>query len=321
MSKTRIGVLRGGVGHEYDVSLQTGANVLKHLPQKYSKEDILITKDGTWHIGGVPVSIEEASRKVDIIFNCLHGEYGEDGGVQKELNRFAIPYTGSKVLASVFAMNKPIAKDIAKKAGILTPNFVRVEANEDVNQKTHDIFHSMSFPLIVKPARLGSSVGVSFVKKYDELTEAIHKALSVSDSILVEEYVKGREATCAIIEKFRNEDVYSLPVVEIQTPDGDNIFDKELKYNGKARKICPGNFNKDEKKQIIEAAKKMHKALDLKHYSRSDFILSPRGIYFLETNSLPGLTEESLLPKALDAVGSNLSEFLDHIVALTLEGK
>jgi len=321
MTKIRVGVLRGGVGHGYDMSLKTGANVLKNLPEKYYAEDVLLTKDGTWHVGGVPISLEKLACKVDVIFNCLHGEYGEDGGVQKELNRFSIPYTGSRVLASVLATNKPFAKEIAQKAGILTPRCMHVEKKEDINQRSHDIFHSLSFPLVVKPARLGSSVGVSFVENYEDLVVAIHKALLLSDSILVEEYIKGREATCVIIDKFRDNDTYALPVVEIQMPGGIQIFDTELKHSGNAIKICPGNFNKDEKKRIMEAAKEMHSALELKHYSRSDFILSPRGVYFLEANSLPELSEKSLLPKALDAVGSNLPEFLDHILMRALEEK
>ena len=138
---------------------------------------------------------------------------------------------------------------------------------------------------------------------------------------MVEENIKGREATCGVVDKFRGNDFYSLLPIEIIKPEKSDFFDYEAKYCGGSQEICPGNFSRDEKEAIQELAVAAHKVLGLRHYSRSDFIISPgRGIYILEVNTLPGLTAESLLPKSLQAVGCSLPDFLDHLITLALAG-
>jgi len=311
---TRVGVVRGGRGSEYHVSLQTGGNVLKHLPSKYRGYDILITKDGTWHLEGVPVSIADVANRVDIIFNALHGEYGEDGKVQRDLNALALPFTGSGVFASSVAMNKLLAKDHLRGGPFKIPFSMVVRRKRDMRELAMELFRSFPQPCVIKPISGGSSVGVSLARSFDELVAALENGLAADKTILVEEYIRGKEATAGVIDAYRGEEHYVLPVVEIRLPGKRGFFDHEAKYSGETDEVCPGNFTKEEKRALEEAARYVHKTLGLKHYSRSDFIISPRGIYFLEANTLPGLTDVSLFPKALQAVGASLPEFIDHVL-------
>ncbi len=321
MSKQRIGVLRGGPSSEYEVSLKSGASVLKNLSDKYQPIDIFIDKEGTWHIEGIPHRPEQVFKKVEIIFNALHGEYGEDGKVQQILETHNVPFNGSGSLSSALAMNKVTAKKIYAREGIKTPYFkvVKISPEDDLNEVALGIFQSFPFPVIIKPVGAGSSVGVSLVKSYEELLKTISEAALKFSELLIEEYIQGREATVGVIDNFRNQAIYSLPVIEIRPPQEKDFFDLEAKYSGKSEEICPGNFSLEEKKELEHLAARAHQALGLRHYSRSDFIVHPRrGIYILETNTLPGLTEESLFPKALQAVGSSLPEFLEHVITIAM---
>ncbi|MEK9168124.1 MAG: ATP-grasp domain-containing protein [Patescibacteria group bacterium] len=320
MSKIRVGVLRGGPSSEYDVSLKTGANVLKNLPDKYIGYDIFVSRDGAWHIGGVPVTIGVVTDRVDVIWNALHGAYGEDGKVQGFLEAARIPYTGSGVFSSLFAMNKHLAKDRLKNAPVKIPIAEVLERSEDITEVALRIFRSFPQPCVVKPVANGSSVGVSVARDFNSLVGALERAFAISDRVLVEEHIKGKEATCGVVDAFRGAEHYVLPPGEIRVPK-ERFFDNELKYSGTTAEIFPGNFTKEEKRILEEAAVWVHRELGLRHYSRSDFIVSPRGIYFLESNTLPGLSEESLFPKALSAVGSNLSEFTDHVLTLAISRK
>jgi D-alanine-D-alanine ligase len=134
---------------------------------------------------------------------------------------------------------------------------------------------------------------------------------------MVEEFIRGKEATCGVVEKMRDHDLYPLMPVEIR-PKGKKMFDYDAKYSGETEEICPGNFNNEEKLELHRLAQLAHRELGLRHYSRSDFIVSPRGVYYLETNTLPGLTTESLLPKELAASGLQYPNFLEHLINLAL---
>lgn len=322
MHTIRVGVLRGGPSDEYDVSLQTGATVLKHIPQsKYSVRDILIDKQGIWHVAGVPTLPHEALNHVDVVFNALHGYYGEDGKVQHILETHNIPFTGSTSIPSSIGMNKVMSKEVFKNAGIKSPLYKVVTISSLNEDEIYSLFKTFTLPFIVKPASSGSSVGVSVVKDFESFPLALEKAFQYDDSVLVEEYISGREATCGVIDGYRDHDIYALPPIEIRTPKG-HFFDFDLKYKGGIEEIVPGNFTEAEKKELEKVAKEAHKALGLRHYSRSDFIIHPRrGIFILETNTLPGLTESSLIPKALHAVGAPLHHFIDHILELALQRK
>lgn len=328
MNKLRVGVLRGGVSPEYHVSLKTGQAVLRHLPtDKYDPVDVLITKDGQWHVNGLPANLERVSRKTDIIFNALHGEYGEDGKVQRELEKWNIPYTGSGIIGSALGMHKAFAREHFSKAGLRVPlgRWIRgddflekkmKEGSAGISALSFEIFRQITPPWIVKPISGGSSVGVIIVRSFPELKEVFESAAESGEDLLVEELIRGKEATCGVIENFRGEDLYALLPTEIRPHEEKDFFDYEAKYEGKSHEITPGSFSREESEMIQNAARLAHKALGLRHYSRADFMVTPRGIYILETNTLPGLTEESLVPQQLHAVGSSLPEFLDHVIGL-----
>ena len=320
MQKINVGVLRGGPSSEYDVSLKTGGSVLKNLPEeKYNIHDIFISKDGEWHFRGMPFPPERIINQVDVVFNAMHGEYGEDGTVQQILDTFAVPYTGSNAFSSAICMNKLLTKQGIEPYGIDTPQYTIIEGSEDnLERDIFDIFRNFTQPSVIKPMVGGSSVGVTIANSFDELRDGVYKALGYSNRVLVEEYIHGREVTCGVVEDFRDEDFHALMPVEIVTKGKNSFFDYNAKYNGETDEICPANFDNIIKDEIQRLAIEAHKALGLNHYSRSDFIVSPRGIYFLEVNTLPGLTTESLLPKSLEAGGTKLSDFLDHLVELAM---
>lgn len=323
-NKIKVAVLRGGPSSEYDVSLKTGAGVLANLPEHYEAIDVLIDKKGVWHIQGLPIDQNHIGKRADVVFNAMHGEYGEDGTVQRFLELHHVPFTGSGSLASAMGMNKVLAKKSFVNAGIKTPVH-RVVTKEDYvpEQTAIDLYKTFPQPSVLKPVSGGSSVATSIAHTVDEIETALRKCFEVSDKVLVEEFIKGKEATCGVLENFRGQNIYPLLPIEI-VPKSQKFFDYEAKYssdNG-ADEICPGNFTKAESAKIQELALLAHKSIGARHYSRTDFIIHPkRGIYCLEINTLPGLTPQSLIPKAITAVGSSYSELLDHLIKLALKPK
>lgn len=290
--RTVVAVLRGGPSSEYEVSLKTGANVLETLDrEKYEPRDIFISRKGEWHRGGVPMLPERALRGVDVAFNAMHGEFGEDGGVQRLLEILKIPYTGSGAAASSLAFNKQRTRNAVEKFGIKVPQGIVVSKTPEVENIALQIFRSFPHPAIVKPVIGGSSIGITVADNFHALLQGLEHAFQIAPKALVEEFIRGKDAAIGVIDNFRGKEIYTLLPV-------------------------PETFTREEKNQLGMIAQTVHKNLELSHYSRSDFVVSKRGIYFLEVNTLPGLTKESLLPKALRAVGSKLSEFLDHVISL-----
>lgn len=322
MRGTVVGVLRGGPSREHEVSLKTGHAILTNLPEHlYTTRDIYIDKEGAWHERGRPTTPDRVLPSVDAVVIGLHGEYGEDGEVQKLLDRYGVPYTGSDSFGSYVAMHKVLTKERAKDLGLLTPKYRFVEEGTDTHAAAMDIVRSFHQPVIVKPLRWGSSVGISIVGGFQPVHDAINVLLeSGAGGVLVEELIKGTEATAGVVEGLRGESLYALPPIEIIPPERD-FFSYSAKYSGASREIVPGRFAKPVQDELMRMAKAMHESLNLRHYSRSDFIISPKGIYFIETNTLPGMTSESLLPKSLAAIGVSFPDFLSHLVDLALKGK
>lgn len=349
--KIRVGIARGGISSEYEVSLKTGAAVLKNLPDKYIPYDILITKDGVWHINGVPTNIDKLRDKVDVVFNALHGAYGEDGKVQRKFEELSIPYTGSGPVASAIGMNKALAKKSFRVGdeinpvrespifssknlpeyreqlhvlsnGIKTPLYKTVRKNDDLNKAVTEIWRSFPQPSIIKPLSGGSSIGVSVARTFPGITEGINKVFDSGDDAIIEEYINGREVFCGAVSDFRGEKVYVLPPVEIIGSEKMDFLDYGKKSGSENIDIAsPSQLSKKEKETISEAVKRIYQNLSLRDYAGFDFIVSKRGIYLLEVNTLPGLTDASFLPKALDSVGAKLPQFLDHVITLAVQRK
>ncbi|TSC99750.1 MAG: D-alanine-D-alanine ligase [Parcubacteria group bacterium Greene1014_15] len=302
----------------FDISLATGKSVLDNLlDEKYVPIDIVVHNNGSWHVGGIEQKPEQVFAKIDILWNALHGNFGEDGKLQRYLDMHGIPYTGSGALASALGMHKHLAKDLFIKHGIKTPVSTLIRPEEDMLLRARDVWRTFPHPSVVKPASAGSSMGISVINTYDALVDAILQARLFSDVIMIEEYIEGREATCGVINNFRGQSTYALPPVEVILPKEKTFYDFDAKYVNFCRDICPGRFSNAEKHELQETAKIAHDLLALRHYSRADFIVSPkRGIYLLEINTLPSLTKKSLMLHALEAVGMSPQQFLEHIIAL-----
>ncbi len=314
----RVAVLRGGISDEYNVSLQTGKEVLMALEQLgYPHKDIIITKQGEWLDSGFIRQPDKALLAVDLVFIALHGAYGEDGQIQNFLRKINIPFTGSDSLASALAFNKNLAKQIAVKHGIKTPKHKKITRDDFNNLSGADLewyFKQIGDLLIIKPISGGSSIGVEVVEEVEELHSKLKEILSKYDNLMLEEYITGKETTVGILDNFRNQNNYVLPEVEIIPPDDDNFFSYKSKYNGTTMEIVPGRFSQAEKKLLAENAQTIHNAINCRSYSRSDFIINDKGIHFLEINTLPGLTKESLFPKAAAAVGIDFPDLIQHLI-------
>lgn len=321
MKKIRVGVVRGGLSSEYDVSLKTGENVLNQLDKdKYVPVDILLSKNGEWIIDGVITDVPSIASHIDIVWNALHGEYGEDGKIQKLLEHFGIPYTGSRSLPSAIGMHKDLAKSRFRDAGIRTPGGDVIERSGNIEDTVFHFLRSRHLPVIVKPVTGGSSVATRIANTYDELISAVREASQHGD-ILVEEVIAGVEATVCVIDGTGDGEHFALHPIEIIPPIKNGFFDFDAKYGGETQEICPGRFSDEIQSELRNLAVRAHRAIGARHYSRSDFIISEKGIYILEINTLPGFTNESLLPKALTAADVTPSAFLEHIITLSLSGK
>lgn len=286
----------GGMSSEHEISLSTGENVIKYLDKKkYNVRPLVISKKGEWFVGGKK-TIDEALKGIEVVFNALHGEYGEDGRIQGLLDCFGVKYTGSGVLASALGMDKVKSYELFKLHGFNVPKETTVGK------------------VVVKPSCLGSSVGISIVDNEKDLKKAINKAKQVCDEVIVEEYIDGIEVTCGVLDNFNGQKHFALPVTEIIPPDG-HFFDYQVKYDGSTQEITPARISKSLTRKIQEQAIKAHQILGCRGYSRADFILkNNKTPYILEVNTLPGLTSESLLPKAAKAAGIEFSELLDIII-------
>lgn len=317
MDMKRVAVLRGGPSAEYEVSLKSGSAVLEALRGlDYPHKDIVITKQGEWLEGGIARAPEAALDAVDVVFIALHGKYGEDGQVQRILQRKGVPFTGSRALASAIAFNKELTKRTLMPHGIKMPKHRRVTRSE-LETLTPDeielIFSEVGEELFIKPIADGSSLGARYVPNGAILTVALNELLQDYEEVMVEQFIRGREATVGVLSDFRDQPLYVLPVIEIVPPDGES-FSYENKYNGKTEEIVPGRFSFKEKALLSEAAELVHRVIDCDHFSRSDFIVRDGDIYFLEVNTLPGLTSESLYPKAAAAVGLDFPKLVQHLV-------
>lgn len=316
MKNLRVAVLRGGPSEEYDVSMKTGREVLSSLArQGLPHRDIVINRQGEWLSDGFVRGPADALFATDVVFIALHGHYGEDGTVQRLLDQLGVRYTGSRAYPSAVAMNKILTKELLVNSGLKLPAHLRVtNAGTDLRRVVSNIESLFGPEYIVKPVGGGSSIDTHRVRGTHELLEVLRDILLRRDEAMVEEFISGREATVGIVEGLRGSEFYRLPTIEIIPPASHNFFAYDVKYNGTTDEICPGRFTRSEKEALEEAAEKAHRILGLSHYSRSDFIVSDKGVYFLETNTLPGLTTESLLPKALAAVGHSYDDFVLHLI-------
>jgi D-alanine-D-alanine ligase len=261
----------------------------------------------------------QGDRGIDVAFLALHGTYGEDGTIQGLLELTGIPYTGSGVLASALAMDKVMAKRLLSAEGIPVPRGVPVSRAEFGRAGSAALSRAGELvPAVVKPSKQGSSVGMSLVDSKDAMEAAVRIALDHDDEALVEERIFGTEITVAVLGVVGSAELEALPVVEI-VPKRE-FFDYKAKYDPDyCEEICPARISEEATLKAQDLAMRAHRSLSCRGYSRTDMILGPNGPVVLEVNTLPGLTVNSLLPKAASAAGISFGELLHRIVTLALE--
>jgi len=332
-----VAVLMGGQSHEHSISLKTGQAVVQALSSlPFRVIPVIIQLDGSWEIRihddnpelhpasqGIAAM---AKHHVDVAFIALHGPFGEDGKIQGALDTAGIPYTGSGVTASALAMNKSYAKSVLREAGVPVANEQILarsqwpEPSEEAHRLVEEnaILEKLGLPLFVKPVQAGSSVGASPVEERSELLSAIDAALAVDTLAMVEPLLHGREMTVAVLENRKSGALEALPVIEIEVI-GHRFFDFESKYTpGHNREICPAPIDDELAKTLSDLAIAAHQALGCSGVSRSDFIITEQGPIMMELNSLPGLTEESLVPKACNTAGIPFPSLITRLLEVAL---
>lgn len=330
----RVTVLMGGTSSERDVSLASGLRVAGALRAAGHEVRVVDTARGTLTAaderamleGGrvvktVPPDVQALVRinralpstldhlaETDVIFLALHGGTGEDGTIQALLDLTGIPYTGSGHLASALAMDKDLSKHLFRSAGVPTADWLMAPATVD------EVTARLGFPVIVKPSKQGSTVGLSLVKDPAELPGAIEDAFKHDDEVMVEAFVPGRELTVGILGG------EALPVGEIIPVK--ELYDYECKYTpGMAQEIFPADLTPEQTAEVQRLAKRAFGALKLGGCARIDFRMTPSGDFFcLEANTLPGMTETSLIPQAAAAAGVSFPALCDRIVRLAASG-
>lgn len=351
-NKKNIAVIFGGRSGEHEVSLSSAMGVIKNLnKKKYNIIPIAITKKGDWLIGSKgrqylkihsksagkenAISVRESQKlvskndkntfikyfeinksKIDLAFPILHGPYGEDGKIQGMLDVFGISYVFSACLPNALGMDKYKTKILAKHNGIPTPEDVLL--NKEEKYSIIKILKKLSFPIMIKPVELGSSVGVYKADNKTDLKKFIKKSFKFGNSLLLEQYIKGREFSITIMQDGKS--IKPLAITEI-IPLISEFYDYKAKYAANGSKhICPAELSLEIKNLITKYALAVFKSIGCKDLARVDFILDDikNKPYFIEINTIPGMTKTSLAPESARLSGINFTDFLDILIANNL---
>jgi D-alanine-D-alanine ligase len=293
----KVGVLLGGKSGERDISLMSGKGVL----------DALISKGVNAHAfdPGQQAITELAVQKFDRVFIALHGRYGEDGTMQGLLEQMNLPYTGSGVLASALAIDKQATKRLWSSFNLATPRFVMLNANSDWKKIAQDL----GLPIIVKPAREGSSLGLTKVTKLEDLSAAYELAAKLDRDVMAEQCIIGEELTCPIVGD--GENARALPVIRIVAPDSN--YDYHNKYfSDDTKYLCPTGLDLALEAKVQELALSAYRALGCKGWGRADVMIDRQTNqpYLLEMNTAPGMTGHSLVPMAAKAAGVEYADLV-----------
>lgn len=321
-NKIRVAVLTGGDAAELEVSLASAAVVEKNLnKEKYEVYTVTITEKG-WKVSGngadtlidlndFSFQSAEGKKGFDVVFMAIHGTPAEDGKLQGYFDVLKIPYTCCGTLASAITFDKDVCKQMIASVDVFMAKSVLLTAKDKSAEK---VTSKLSFPLFVKPNKNGSSYGVSKVKVSADLQEAINKAFEFDDEVLVEEFIQGRELGCGVVEK--QGELIAFPVTEIISEN--EFFDYEAKYKGKSKEITPADLTPNQLERCHALAKTIYRKLKLKGAVRIDFFLKGNDFYLLEVNTIPGLSNESIIPQQARAYGWSLEQFFDILITETL---
>lgn len=301
--KLCVAVLYGGHSAEREISIVTGQQIIANLDrQKYIIKPLEIPRKGNKWVARL------IALKPDVVIPALHGPFGEDGTIQGLLEGLGMPYVFSGVSASALAMNKYLLQKLVKANGVRVPKNFLAKAGTPLNI----IARAVGFPCVVKPNCLGSSVGISVnIKNKQDLSVALKLAFYYGPEALVEQHISGREITAPI---FGNERPRALPLIEIKPKIG-GFYNYQSKYDkGGSEHIVPAPLNRGLAQQIQNIALSIHLLIGARGATRSDFILSGKTPYFLEINTIPGMTQTSLVPESARAAGISFSQLLDKII-------
>ncbi|MGP4052056.1 D-alanine--(R)-lactate ligase VanA-Sc [Streptomyces sp. 2A115] len=344
MARLKVGIIFGGCSEEHSVSVKSAKEVARNLDiEKYEPFYIGITKSGAWKLCDGPDADWENDRcrpavlspdrsvhgllvleegkyetiSLDIVFPVLHGKLGEDGAMQGLLELSGIPYIGCDIQSSALCMDKSLAYIVARSAGIATPNFWTVTADENIDGE------ELTYPVFVKPARSGSSFGVSKVSRKEELLSAVETARQYDSKVLIEEAVVGSEIGCAILGN--DPDLVAGEVDRISLSHGFfRIHQENEPESGSENStaIVPADIPAESRSLVQETAKAVYRALGCRGLSRVDMFLKDDGEVVLnEVNTLPGMTSYSRYPRMMEAAELPLTEVIDRMVSLALTGK
>jgi D-alanine---(R)-lactate ligase len=343
MDKLRVGVIFGGTGEEHPVSVKSAREVAKNLDtEKYEPFYLGITRSGAWKLCEHPEADWENGGRtavlspdrdergllvleqgryetigLDLVLSVLHGKLGEDGAIQGLLELAGVPYVGCDIQSSALCMDKSLTYLVANSAGIATPNFWTVTENENVDPG------QLTYPVFVKPARSGSSFGVSKVSHQEELSSAVETAMQYDSKVLIEEAVAGSEIGCAILGN--DLDLVAGEVDRVALTHGFfRIHQEDDPESGSENStfIVPADISAESRSLVQEAAKTVYRALGCRGLARVDMFLKDDGTVVLnEVNTLPGMTSYSRYPRMMAAAGLSLADVIDRLVSLALTGK
>jgi len=294
----KVAVLMGGVAAEREISLKSGLAIFEALKSKKVDVTLLdITK---------VEHLLDLSGKFERVFNAIHGRWGEDGGVSAILGAINLPYTGSDMASSALSMDKLRTKWLWQGIGLSTPGFLAVS----VLQPFEPTSYSMGFPVIVKPVREGSSLGMKKANSLNELVEAIAFAQQYDNEILVEKWIVGREFTCSIV------DGIALPLIELKTSHDFYDFDAKYKSND-TEYLCPVNLEREQEEEIKKLSLRAFHALGAKDWGRVDLMLDDNNqAWLIELNTIPGMTDHSLVPMAAKSIGLSFADLVVLLISL-----
>jgi len=312
--KTRVAVIYGGRTGEHEVSLRSAESILAALDrQRYEVEPIFITKDGRWE----PRAIRPepgGNPGIDVVFPVLHGTFGEDGTVQGLLELADLPYVGAGVLASAVSMDKEVMKRLMRERGLPVADYVAVRRGRF---DPRELCGKLPFPVFVKPANLGSSVGISKAKNCEELAAALELAAQFDRKILIERGIKGREFECSVLG---NDDPVAAVPCEI-LPSRE-FYDYEDKYLlNQAETVLPAHLSPKQTAEVQRLAVECYRAVDCEGMARVDFLMEEAtGRFFInEINTIPGFTSISMYPKMWEASGLAYPKLIDRLIELAVE--
>lgn len=333
MSKIKLGLIYGGVSTEHEVSISSYESIIKNIDKdKYEITSFYISKDGTWFTDGKRTKdVFNSLKEMDCVFPILHGKNGEDGNIAGMLEIIGVSYVGCKTLSSAICMDKVITKKLLEKANIsvakymfikkLNDNFYWVQDNYDyvlLDKEILDLSVNtlLNYPVVVKPSRSGSSVGVSVANDYLELENAINEASIYDEKILIEEFIDGKELEVAVLG---NNDLTVSNIGQV-IPD-EIVYSYNSKYKGNSKTVVLNTIEENLESKIKNIVLTTYKVLDCSGLARVDMFLIGNEVLVNEVNTMPGFTSISMYPKLMESINISYTDLIDRLISLSMDDK